>query len=53
MVKVTKEGITKFVSERDLQDYLNMGFVQDTHKPEPMVIKDEPKGEDKGDKKAK
>ena len=41
MLKVTKEGKTKFIDERDLQDYENMGFKQENHKPEPMVI-DEP-----------
>lgn len=40
MLKVTKEGITKFIDERDLQDYENMGFKQENHKPEPMIIKE-------------
>ncbi len=40
MLKVTKEGITKFIDERDLQDYENMGFKQENRKPEPMIIKE-------------
>lgn len=51
MIKVRKDGITKFIPERDLQEYKDWGFKVVEHKPEPMVI--EPKEEAKGDKKTK
>lgn len=51
MVKVKKDGITKTVNKRDLQEYLDWGFKvveEKTHKPEPMVI--EPTKEEKSKK---
>lgn len=53
MIKVKKDGITKFVPEKQLQTYEDLGFKRVEHKPEPMVIKEEPKGEEPKDTKAK
>ncbi|MCM1338907.1 MAG: hypothetical protein NC191_04490 [Muribaculaceae bacterium] len=52
MVKITKDGITKFVPEKELQHYTDLGFKKAGHKPEPMVI-EEPKGDEVKDGKAK
>lgn len=52
MIKVIKDGITRFISERDLQEYKDWGFKVVEHKPEPMIIKEEPKEDVKEDKKA-
>lgn len=44
MIKVRKDGITKFVTARDLQRFLDLGFVkleEKPHKPEPMVIEEQ------------
>lgn len=53
MIKITKDGITKFVPEKQLQTYEDLGFKKVEHKPEPMVIKDEPKGEETKETKTK
>ena len=43
MLKVKKDGITKSIAKKDLQEYLDWGFkvVEDKpHKPEPMIVED-------------
>lgn len=55
MIKVKKDGITKSVTKKDLQEYLDWGFKvieEKPHKPEPMVI-EEPKAEKPKTEKAK
>ncbi len=50
MIKVRKDGITKHIVERDLQKFKDMGFEKvevKPHKPEPMVIEEEPKAKTK------
>lgn len=44
MLKVRKDGITKFIPENEYQKYKDWGYVkleEKLHKPEPMVIKEE------------
>lgn len=45
MIKVYKQGITRIIPENEQQKYENFGYrkVKETHKPEPMVIKDDQK----------
>lgn len=45
MIKVYKQGITRIIPEKELQKYENFGYrkVEEAHKPEPMVIKDDQK----------
>lgn len=41
MIKITKDGITKFVPEKELQRFTDLGFKKaEQHKPEPMVIEE-------------
>ena len=52
MVKVTKDGITRFISERELQRFYDWGYKKvelKTHTPEPMIVK--PEVSTKSDKK--
>jgi hypothetical protein len=54
MVKVTKDGISKFVKETDVQKFEDLGFKVaeiKINKPEPMVI-EEPKEEKPKSKKS-
>ena len=46
MIRVQKDGITKSVTKRDLQEYLDWGFevvADKPHKPEPMVLEEDVK----------
>lgn len=45
MIKVYKQGITRVIPEKEEQKYLNFGYrkVDETHEPEPMVIKEDQK----------
>ena len=52
MFKVHKDGITRFISEREIQRFYDWGYKKvepKTHTPEPMVVK--PEGSAKSDKK--
>lgn len=43
MKKMYKDGITKFVNEKEVQEYKDWGFVivePKANKPEPMVIEE-------------
>lgn len=49
MFKIRKQGITKYIVEKDLQRFQDLGFEiveEKQHKPEPMII-EEPKTEEK------
>lgn len=54
MLKIRKQGITKYIVEKDLQRFQDLGFEiveEKQHKPEPMII-EEPKEEKPKAKKA-
>jgi len=38
MIKMTKDGITKYVPENEIQKYEEWGFKRKSHKPEPMIL---------------
>lgn len=44
MKKMYKDGVTKYVNDRDVQEFKDWGFVEvpiKQHKPEPMEIKED------------